>query len=343
MKYFYLACTLMGMLFCNAYAKADTYEDHVFDSKQSIKEFMEINRIPHLEFAVIKNNDVVQVERLAINEKSLSTPVFNVASLAKPVFSALVLNLVDKGLWTLDTPISEMREDDSLKHHPWLKKLTTRRILAHRSGFPNWREGQALTFEFEPGTQMQYSGEGYEYLQTTLERQLGMPLEAIFQRYLKSELAVEDLHFSVPNTAYEQKITSWFDKNGQAYPMHDHTSASAADNLTSTIQAYGKFVQFMIDGANISPHLYREMLSPQGQPGDAFQMGLGWEILDIGQGTAPIYLHSGSDKGVNSIAIFSVAHKEGLVIFTNSDNGKKLFKPLIRNYLSFGAQMTSSH
>lgn len=76
MKYFYQACTLMGMLFCNAYAKADTYEDHVFDSKQGLKEFMEINRIPH------------------------------------------------------------------------------------RSGFPNWREGQALTFEFEPGTQMQYSGEG---------------------------------------------------------------------------------------------------------------------------------------------------------------------------------------
>lgn len=63
--------------------------------------------------------------------------------------------------------------DPDIADNPYVKKLTTRIILSHQTGFPNWRGNNAdgkLTFEFEPGTKYQYSGEGYEYLRKALEK-----------------------------------------------------------------------------------------------------------------------------------------------------------------------------
>ena len=83
----------------------------------------------------------------------------------------VTLKLVEKGLWDLDEPVYKYHIDKDIKNSPELKKLTTRHILSHQSGFPNWRhltESQRLSFEFEQGTQFQYSGEGFEYLRKAL-------------------------------------------------------------------------------------------------------------------------------------------------------------------------------
>lgn len=303
------------------------------------EDFMQQHKIPRLEFAVLNAGSITRIERFNLHDQQLSRPLFNVASLAKPVFASLVLQLVDKGLWTLDAPIAEVWTDPSLQGHPWADTLTSRHILSHQSGFPNWRSGQELEFEFEPGTKMNYSGEGFEYLQRALEHQFDMSLEALFQQHLAASAALSDMHFSVPNAQYEEKIARWFDTNGEAYTMHDHTSASAADNLTASIDSYASFIGFMMQGAKLAPTLYRSMLTPQGKPSDRFQMALGWEILEGISPDGPIYLHSGSDKGANSIAIFSPATGEALIIFTNSDNGNKAFAPLIKQHLSFGNAM----
>lgn len=341
MRFYCLIGTLLGVVMHAPLALANAKYNQEFD-RQHIDELLDKHAIPRLEYVVISDHKLSKLARYGLNEHSESRPLFNVASLAKPVFSALVLKLVDKGLWRLDTPIADYWVDESVKHHQWLPQLTTRHILSHRSGFPNWRTDSQLVFEFEPGAKMQYSGEGFEYLQRALESHFNMSLEMLFDQHLKSDVPVKAMQFSVPNEQYEQRIARWFDGDGAAYPMHTHARPSAADNLTTTIEAYAKFIQYVMNGANLSSSLYQEMLSNQGQPSDAFQMGLGWEILDGVDPDGPVFLHSGSDKGVNTIAIFSVESGEALIIFTNSDNGKKVFMPLIKQYLSFGEQMVSS-
>lgn len=63
----------------------------------------------------------------------------------------------------MDESIFKYWTDPDVVRDPGAHKLTTRFILSHRSGFPNWRKGK-LSFQYEPRTKYQYSGEGFEYL-----------------------------------------------------------------------------------------------------------------------------------------------------------------------------------
>jgi CubicO group peptidase (beta-lactamase class C family) len=62
-------------------------------------------------------------------------------------------------------------------------------ILSHQTGFPNWRylnKSNTLSFEFEPGTKYQYSGEGFEYLRKALEAKFKKPLEQLAKEHIST-------------------------------------------------------------------------------------------------------------------------------------------------------------
>ena len=106
-----------------------------------------------------------------------SVPIFQGASLAKPIVATLVLKLVLRGELALDQPVSEvlpsgyahrqnlfsLREDPQIDVVPsaTLKKLTVRHLLSHTAGLPNWSGRSPLRIEGEPGKRWRYSGEGY--------------------------------------------------------------------------------------------------------------------------------------------------------------------------------------
>lgn len=51
-------------------------------------------------------------------------------------------------------------------------------VLAHTSGFPNWRpKNEPLKIHFQPGKRFSYSGEGLLYLQKVIEHISGLSLE----------------------------------------------------------------------------------------------------------------------------------------------------------------------
>ncbi|KIO74895.1 hypothetical protein TH53_23715 [Pedobacter lusitanus] len=65
--------------------------------------------------------------------------------------------------------------------------------------FPNWRielPGNRLTFQFDPGTKYQYSGEGFEYLRHTLESKFHKPLDQPSQRDKLLPLGLNDSHYT---------------------------------------------------------------------------------------------------------------------------------------------------
>ncbi|WP_258807066.1 serine hydrolase [Pseudidiomarina sp. CB1] len=301
----------------------------------AIEEIMVQHAIPRIDVAVIKDFQLTETGNCLLAPNESKQNLFNVASLAKPVFAVLVLRLVDSGQWQLDQPLDLEVIAPELSKHPWANALTTRSILAHRSGLPNWRSGEHLEFEFKPSTQMSYSGEGFELLQNAIEDKTGEPIQKLAEQLIFAEADLEQIHFELASSQQEQHVVPWYDKAAKAYPMHHHDSASAADNLLASIRDYGKFITFVMTKAHLSDALFDEMLTPQGSVDDAFQMGLGWELISSQQKSLRVVLHSGADKGTNTIALFSMATGEGLVIFTNSDNGKQAYAPLIRHYLSF--------
>ena len=60
--------------------------------------------------------------------------------------------------------------------------------------------------------------------------------------------------------------------------------------------------------------------------------GLGFEIYDLGNCESALS-HGGSDKGVQTIFFIFPKSKDGLIIFTNVDDGYKIFEKIIKIYL----------
>jgi hypothetical protein len=54
--------------------------------------------------------------------------------------------------------------------------------------------------------------------------------------------------------------------------------------------------------------------------------------MNLGNGEIALS-HGGSDKGVNTIVFLLPKTKQGLIIFTNVDDGYKIYRQLIKQYL----------
>lgn len=149
-------------------------------------------RVPAIGMAVVERGEVVWARNFGVMNAETRAPVtddtlFEDASLSKPVFAYLVLQLVDQGVIDLDAPLVRYRRPDYLADHPWIDAITVRDVLRHSTGLPNWRQDPAnekLTPAVKPGTRIDYSGEAIFWLQLVVETLTGESLDASMQRLL---------------------------------------------------------------------------------------------------------------------------------------------------------------
>jgi CubicO group peptidase (beta-lactamase class C family) len=120
--------------------------------------------------------------RVPVREDSL----FQAASLSKPVFAYVVLQLADQKLLDLDRPLVQYHRPSYLSNHPDLELVTARDVLRHTTGLPNWRERpeERLSPAFKPGTRYRYTGEGYFWLQLVVEQLTGESVATVMQSRL---------------------------------------------------------------------------------------------------------------------------------------------------------------
>lgn len=125
--------------------------------------------------------------------------LFEMASLSKPVFAYVVLQLVDRGLLALDAPLARYARPDYLGDSPWLARITVRDVLRHSTGLPNWRKDPArepLVPAVAPGTRIDYSGEAFVWLQLAVEAVTGESLDQTMRRLLFAPAGMNDSSFA---------------------------------------------------------------------------------------------------------------------------------------------------
>ena len=67
---------------------------------------------------------------------------------------------------------------------------------------------------------------------------------------------------------------------------------------------------------------------------------VGWELQrNLGSKDEYALIHSGSDKGVRTVMILLPESMQGLIIFTNGDNGTKLYEKLVTESLDLGSEI----
>lgn len=315
-------------------------ENLLFTDKNETERWLKQKHIPAVGIGYINDGKILQFSVFGELEKNKPAPVntiWNVASMTKPITALVTLKLVDAGKWSLDEPIYKYYIDPDVINDPRVKKLTTRFILSHQSGFANWRGNNAdgkLVFEFEPGTKYQYSGEGYEYLRKALETKFHKSLAELAKELIFNPLKMSDTRFVWNKTMDSTRFAKWHNENGDIYETEKNLTINAADNLLTTVQDYCKFMAFVINGAGLSKKLFEEMVAEQVRINDFKHWGLGWwidENININQEFALV--HGGDDIGVHTIAFLIPKTKQGLLIFTNSDNGTEAFAEILVKYL----------
>jgi CubicO group peptidase (beta-lactamase class C family) len=317
------------------------------DIYSKIERILKENNIPALGLGVLRNNELVEVDVFGKLRKDGPTApynsIFDVASLTKPVVGMLTLTLVSMGKWDLDEPIDHFWVDPDIKDNPWHKKLTTRIILSHQTGFKNWRymnPSGKLTIDFEPGTKFGYSGEGFEYLRKALFKKFNLPLEKLADSLIFRPLKMQDTRFVWDSLMNESRFADWHDKDGNnVYPTSHRQVANAADDLLTTVEDYGRFSSQVLKGFDLSPSVYRQMLTPQVKIADSDYLGLVWEIVKVPDKKDYALMHSGGDQGVRTLVVLCPETGEGLIIFTNGDNGENIYPLLLTNFLSIGKDL----
>lgn len=317
----------------------------IFDNDSEIERWLKQNKVPTLGLGIIENGKLKQIKVFGEISKGISAPyntIFNVASLTKPVTAMVVLKLVSQGKWNMDEPICKYYTDPDIINDPRNKKITTRLILSHQTGFPNWRwtnNNKKLNFLFDPGKGYQYSGEGFEYLRKALENKFKKSLQQLAKELIFAPLKMKNTRYIWDKNIDTTRLALGYDTKGNAYKTIKNKIPNAADDLLTTIEDYGIFLTSVMNNQVITNQVFEDMTTPQVATKNGKHFGLGFEIYNFTDGNTAL-THGGADKGVQTIAFIFPKTKQGLLIFTNVDDGYKIYEKLLLHYLgNYGKQI----
>ena len=299
----------------------------------SLPAILESADVPGLQVAILESGEIAEVRAYGTLNAETGEPVtdrtvFEAASLSKPVFAYAVLRMMDRGEWDLDQPLWEILEYERLEHDERAREITTRQVLTHTTGLPNWG-GTPLQFNSDPGERWNYSGEGFVYLQRAVEKTTGLSLEEIGQREVFEPLGMSSTHYRwVP--AYDSLAAIPHDELGDPVSRRTPESGNAAGSLHTTASDYARFVAAVMRGEGLAPETRAAMLARAtdltgagwGDDAEAkahLFWGLGWGLSDGRRGES--FWHWG-DQGTARCFILAYPESgDGLVYFTNSENG----------------------
>jgi CubicO group peptidase (beta-lactamase class C family) len=301
--------------------------------EKDLEKLMLENNVPALGIGIIEDGVLRQVKVYGELTKTTPAPynaIFNVASLTKPISTLLTLRLVSNGDWNLDEPLYHYWVDPDVKNDPLHKKLTTRHVLTHQTGFDNWRwmnDSRKLKFNFEPGTEVKYSGEGIEYLRLAIEQKFNKPFEALVDSIIFKPYGMNDSRFLWDESMHKSRYAEEHNNEGEPYELVKRTKdASAADDVLTTIGDYCIFGVNVLKGTGLTKEIYKDMVRPQAIVRENVAYGLGWYIKqDFYEGEDALTA-TGGDLGVCTKVILLPESKRGIVLFANGDNGFELIK-----------------
>jgi CubicO group peptidase (beta-lactamase class C family) len=106
---------------------------------------------------------------------------------------------------------------------------------------------------------------------------------------------------------------------------------NAAASLLTTVGDYARFLTQVVappqGGVNLSAASRKQMLSPQVRLNSALQWGLGWGIQRDEYGE--VLWHWGANNSFRNFVIADAVNGRAIVVFTNSENGPRIYERVI--------------
>jgi CubicO group peptidase (beta-lactamase class C family) len=327
---------------------------------KSVPDLLKTHLVPGAAVAVFVDGEVVFAGGWGRQNSDEESPVgehtvFDGASLAKPVFSYGVLMLARDGKLDLDRPVSDYLEKPYVTGDERIVKITSRMVLSHTSGLPNWRPDfwsssdsgikiskfpGCLKIQHEPGSRFKYSAEGFNYLQAAVEQVTNNRLDRFMRNCVLDPLGMHRSGFvwmgdfesscAVPHNDKGLMVNKW-----QWRPQ----KPLAAGTFFTTAEDYARFFCATLatgqksdsDGVRLQASYLESMLQPQFEMQKTFAWSLIWGIEQ--HENESFFFQWGDNPGINHFAASSSTKRGGVVVLTNGQNGQRVCRPVVETIL----------
>lgn len=313
------------------------------------------HNVPGVSIVGLENRRIAWERQYGVRTAGKPEPVttqtlFEAASMSKLPAAYVALKLVEQGKLDLDRPLRGHLDAPYLADEPLHLKITARMVLAHTTGFPNWRKGGwrnggPLPVLTEPGTKFTYSGEGFTYLQRVMEHITGESFERLVQRTLFAPLGITTASY-VWRDGFDKLAAAGHNAQGELPTSRQlYRDANTAYSLYCTPAEYGLFLAEMLKQDRSASHSLsaksladmltrttkvesRQAIVRSGKSAEDTHYGLGWAIDSTPSGDR--VHHSGSNgTGFRCYCEFDPERGTGIVIMTNAAGGAGLWRELI--------------
>jgi CubicO group peptidase (beta-lactamase class C family) len=321
-------------------------------------------KVPGAGIAILNGQRIVYLKAYGVRDKEKGLPltpdsVMTAASLTKPAFAYLVMQLVQEGVLSLDKPVyqylpqplPEYSDYKDLAGDERYKKITARMLLAHASGFPNWRwanNDKKLNINFEPGLRFAYGGEGIELLQLVVETVTNRSLTGLMRDRIFAPFGMARTSM-IWEPRFESDFANAYDEQERSLGPQRRKHPSAAGSMQTTLADYSRFLQAVMHGDGLRKETRDLILAPQIQilskhefpslssettdenKSIRLSYGLGWGLYWTPYGEA--FFKEGHDDGLRHYAVCFDKPGIGFLIMTNSENGEGIYKELLETLL----------
>lgn len=280
-----------------------------------------------------------------------ATTTFEAASLGKAVLAYVTLRLLDRGVLDLDQPLLSYYPYPRLQGARNADKISARMVLGHTAGLPNWAANPLspewhtapLRLKYAPDSCWNYSGEGYVFLQKTLEHLTGKSFETLAREEVFGPLGMTHSSF-VWQQKFATNAASGHDAQSTPTPIAHYPTAYAAYSLFSTAADYSLFLQALMTGRGLKPATAQLLRTPAnearrcGQLPTATDPFIAW-AGGVGLATTSRGLAQwqwGDNGNFKGFFMTLPDQKESLVFLTNSANGPQMTADLLRLFFGPG-------
>lgn len=308
-------------------------------SKQIIQQFMDENKVPGMSAAVAIDGKIIWSEGFGYADLENGVPAtkhtrFRIASISKPITSAALALLYEKGSINIDEPIQKYIRDFPPKR--W--DITIRMLASHQAGvraylgneflnnkhFDSVAEGVDIfrndTLIFKPGTDYSYTSYGYNLLSEIIEKVSGTEYLSFMQQNIFNPLGMRSIIADHTDSLISHRSSFYsISETGNVInsPFVDNSNKWAGGGFISNSEDLVRFGNALLSNKFLKKEtleLFTTPLKPAN--GKETDYGLGWFTKTDNFGFR-WFGHSGGAMGGRSMLIIYPDDNIVIALVTN--------------------------
>ncbi len=307
----------------------------------------------------VKDGAVAHEAMAGLQDQATGRPVdrdtiFHWASITKTLTGVAIMQLRDRGFFSLDDPVVKYVPELREVHNPFgdISQVTIRHLMSHSGGFragtwpwggdqpwhpfepTRWAQLVAMMpyteLQFRPGTKYSYSNPGVIFLGRIIELFSGDDYEVYIAKNILMPLGMSRTFFDrapaylVAHRSHSYLVT---DEGVREQPFDFDTGITVSNGgLNAPLGDMAKYLAFLIDGNDtvLKRSSLLEMATPQiratdGEGGSGEDVQAGLSCFIERHGGVDLVGHSGDQNGFISHLYIHRPSRSGYVVSFNTD------------------------